>query len=75
MEIKVLGSGCKKCKQTKELVDEVIKEQGADATTIKVEDIQEIMKAGVMATPAIVIDGVVKCSGKIPTKEEIISWL
>ncbi|MGD9809521.1 MAG: thioredoxin family protein [Deferribacterales bacterium] len=75
MEIKVLGTGCKKCLQTKEMVDQVIKEQGADAFTTKVEDVQEIMKAGVMMTPAIVIDGEVKCSGKIPSREEIISWL
>ena len=75
MEIKVLGSGCKKCAQVKEMVDQVIKEQGADAFTTKVEDMQEIMKAGVMMTPAVVINGEVKCSGKIPSKEEIISWL
>lgn len=57
------------------MVDQVIKEQGADAFTTKVEDMQEIMKAGVMMTPAVVINGEVKCSGKIPSKEEIISWL
>lgn len=75
MEIKVLGSGCKKCIHTKDLIDQVIKEKGADAFTTKVEDVQEIMKAGVMMTPAIVINGEVKCSGKIPSKDEISSWL
>lgn len=75
MEIKILGSGCKKCAQVKEMVDQVIKEQGVDAFTTKVEDVKEIMKMGVMTTPAVVINGEVKCSGKIPSKEEIISWL
>jgi small redox-active disulfide protein 2 len=75
MEIKVLGSGCKKCAQTKDMIDQVIKEQGSDAFTTKVEDVQEIMKAGVMMTPAIVINGEIKCSGKVPSRSEIISWL
>lgn len=75
MEIKILGSGCKKCAQVKEMVDQVIKEQGIDAFTTKVEDVQEIIKMGVMMTPAVVINGEVKCSGKIPSKEEILSWL
>jgi small redox-active disulfide protein 2 len=74
MEIKVLGTGCKKCEQTKKIIDEVIKSESLDAFTTKVEDIQEIMKTGVMVTPAVVINGNIKCSGKIPNKQEILSW-
>jgi small redox-active disulfide protein 2 len=75
MEIKVLGTGCKKCEQTKKIIDEVITQENFDAYTTKVEDVQEIMKYGVMMTPAIVINEEVKLVGKIPTKKDILSWL
>ena len=74
MEIKVLGTGCKKCKQTQETIDNVIKKNNLDAKTVKVEDIQEIMKYGVMVTPAIVIEEKVVSFGKIPDEKEILSW-
>ncbi|NTW49162.1 MAG: thioredoxin family protein [Chlorobiales bacterium] len=73
--IKILGSGCAKCKQAEAIVKEVIAAEGIDATVEKVEDIQKIMAYNVMITPAVVIDEVVKIKGKVPSKEEIKALL
>ena len=75
MEIKVLGPGCPKCKQTEKNVKDAVAETGVDATVEKVTDVMEIAGYGVFGTPAVVIDGDVKCVGKIPSKEEIAAWL
>ena len=75
MKIEVLGSGCAKCVKTADLIKEEIEAAGIDAEIVKVEDIQEIVKRGVMSTPAVVIDGEVKCKGKVPSADEIKSWL
>lgn len=75
MEIKVLGPGCAKCHKTEEIVREAVAETGVDAAIQKVTDVIEIAKQGVFGTPAVVIDGDVKCVGKIPKKEEVINWL
>ncbi len=75
MEIKVLGPGCAKCKKAEKIVKEVLAEAGSDATVEKVTDMMEIAGFGVIATPSVVVDGEVKCAGKIPSKDEIRSWL
>ena len=75
MEIKVLGTGCSKCKATYEMVNKVVKENNIKATVTKVEDIMEIMKYNVMNIPAIVIDGKVVLSGKTPGEKEIKNLL
>jgi small redox-active disulfide protein 2 len=75
MEIKVLGPGCPKCHEVEKLVREVVKESGADARIEKVSDFQEIAKCGVFSTPALVVDGDVKCVGKVPSKAEILAWI
>jgi len=75
MEIKVLGPGCAKCHKTEEIVREAVAETGIDAAIQKITDVMEIAKQGVFGTPAVVIDGDVKCVGKIPKKEEVINWL
>lgn len=71
MEIKILGSGCSKCKTVEKLTCEVVEQNGIDASISKVEDIMEIMKYGVMATPALVVDGKVMIKGRVPSLEEI----
>ena len=71
MEIKVLGTGCPKCKALAKAVDDAIAETGVSANVDKVEDINDIMAYGVMMTPALVIDGKVALSGKVPDKEGI----
>ena len=71
MEIKVLGSGCAKCKTTYEMSEKIVKENQLDATLSKVEDIVELLNYGIMTTPAIVVDGEVKLKGHVPTESEI----
>lgn len=75
MEIKVLGPGCAKCRQTEELVKEVVAETGVDVDVEKVTDLLKIAGYGVFGTPAVVVNGEVKSVGKIPTKEDIKSWI
>jgi small redox-active disulfide protein 2 len=75
MDIKILGPGCPRCNQTEERVKEVCSEEGLDAKIEKVTDVMEIAGYGVFGTPAVVIDGEVKCVGKIPDKNEIKSWI
>jgi small redox-active disulfide protein 2 len=75
MEIKVLGPGCAKCNKTEKLVQEVIKEIGADANVEKVSDMMQIASYGVFGTPSVIVDGEVKCTGKVPKKDEIKNWL
>jgi len=75
MDIKVLGPGCPKCKKTETIVKEAIAESGVDATVEKVTDIMQIAQYGVFGTPAVVIDGDVKCVGKIPKKEDVLAWV
>lgn len=75
MQIKVLGPGCPKCEQTAKIVKEAVAESGLDIRVEKVTDFKEIMQHGVMVTPAVVVDGQVKVSGKVPSKAEIKAWL
>ena len=75
MEIKVLGPGCARCRETEALVKEAIAENQVDARVEKVTDMKDIARLGVLTPPALVIDGQVKCVGKVPKKEEILSWL
>lgn len=75
MDIKVLGPGCPKCKKTETIVMEAVAESGVDATVEKVTDIMQIAQYGVFGTPAVVVDGEVKCVGKIPKKKDVSAWL
>lgn len=71
MEIKVLGTGCTKCKTLEKNTIEAVNELAIDANVTKVEDIVEIMNFGVMTTPALVVDGKVVLKGRVPSVEEI----
>jgi len=71
MKIEVLGPGCPKCKKLADAVREAVAELGIDAEIVKVDKITDIVKYGVMLTPALVIDGKVKIFGKVPAKDEI----
>lgn len=71
MEIKILGTGCPKCKTLEKMTREVVEKNGIDATITKVEDIMEIMKFSVMTTPALVVNGIVVIKGRVPTADEI----
>jgi small redox-active disulfide protein 2 len=71
MEIKILGPGCAKCKTLDKLTREVVEKNGINATITKVEDIMEIMKYGVMSTPALVVDEKVIVKGRVPSSDEL----
>ncbi len=75
MEIKVLGSGCAKCKKLYAEAQEAVARSGQAASLVKVEDLQAIMAHGVRQTPALVIDGQVRSAGRIPGAEEIAGWI
>ncbi len=75
MRIEVLGTGCAKCKALYENVKKAVEESGKSVEVVKVEDIPSIMKYGVMSTPALVIDGQVKFSGKVASAGEIREML
>jgi small redox-active disulfide protein 2 len=75
MKIEVLGTGCAKCKTLYENVKKAVAESGKNADIVKVEDIPSIMKHGVMSTPALVVDGQVKFSGKVGSVAEIMGML
>ncbi len=75
MEIKILGPGCPKCEQTLKVVEAAVHEAGISADIEKVTDVMQIAGYGVFGTPAVVIDGDVKSVGKIPSKEDVKSWL
>lgn len=74
-KIEVLGMGCPKCNQLEDRAKEAVKELGIEAEVIKVKDIKAIADYGVMITPALVVDGVVKVAGKVPKLDEIKEWI
>lgn len=75
MEIKVFGPGCARCTETEKLVREVIATKTGNIRVQKVSDLKEMMSAGIMSTPTVTIDGVVKSTGKVPSRKEIESWI
>lgn len=75
MEVKVLGTGCAKCKQTVALIEQAAQAKGVNVTLEKVEDIQAIMSYGVMSTPGVVVDGKVVHAGGVPAREKVEKWL
>jgi len=75
VKIQILGTGCPKCQKLYENVQDAVAESGAQAEIIKVTDLKEISSYGVMVTPALAIDGVVKILGKVPLVDEIFDWL
>ena len=73
--IKILGTGCPKCKSMTAVVKEVVEENNIDATIEKVEDIMEIMKFNIMTTPALVVNEAITIKGRVPTKSEVLALL
>lgn len=71
MDIKILGTGCPKCKSLEKLTRDVVAEKGIDANISKEEDIMKIMEYGVMKTPGLVIDDKVVFSGRLPSSKEM----
>jgi small redox-active disulfide protein 2 len=75
MKIQVLGTGCAKCKQLTASAEKAVAELGLGVPVEKVEDIREIMKFKVMSTPALVVDGQVRSTGKALSPEDVKTFL
>ncbi len=75
MNVKVLGSGCRKCAELAEKVQQVALQNNIEINLEKVTDLNDIIGYGVMLTPGLVVNDVVKSSGKLPTEEQILEWI
>jgi small redox-active disulfide protein 2 len=75
MQIIVYGPGCARCHETERVVRHVVEQLGVNADVQKVSDYQAMAAAGVLATPAVSVDGVLKLSGRIPRSQEVENWL
>ena len=75
MEIKVCGPGCANCEKAAKIIHEAVARVGIDAEVVKVTDFAEMAKMGIFSTPAIVVDGQVRCVGKVPSTGEVLEWL
>lgn len=75
MKIEILGTGCPKCEKLMKNAKNAVEEARVSADIVKVEDIDKILSHGIMMTPGLVIDGKVKCSGRIATVDEIIGFI
>ncbi|NJN67791.1 MAG: thioredoxin family protein [Chloroflexaceae bacterium] len=73
--ITIYGTGCAKCQQAEQVVRQVVSEFGDGVTIEKVADYQAIAQAGVMSTPAVAMDGVVRVAGRLPKASEVKEWL
>lgn len=74
-KIEILGTGCPKCKKLSEISEEAAKDLGIEYEIIKVTQLKDIMNYGVMITPALVVDGIVKLTGKVPSVSEVKEFL
>ena len=75
MRIKILGPGCARCHQVEQTTKEVVRELGIDATIDEVKDIKKIMEYPILTTPGLVIDEELVCSGRVPTKAEVTTFI
>ncbi len=75
MKIVVYGPGCARCHETERIVRHVVAQLGVEADVQKVSDYQAMAAAGVVATPAVSVDGIMKMSGRIPKAAEVEAWL
>ena len=75
MNIKILGPGCVRCQQMEKTAREVVKELGIEATVEEVKDMKKIMQYPILTTPGLVIDEKLVCSGRVPTKAEVTTFI
>ncbi|HZF60450.1 MAG TPA: thioredoxin family protein [Desulfovibrio sp.] len=75
MEIKVFGPGCARCVEAENVVRQAAEQAGGEISVIKVSDFREIMAARIISTPAVMVNGQIKCTGRVPTGSEVANWI
>ena len=75
MEIKILGPGCARCHQVEQIAKEVVRELGIDASIEEIKDIKKMMEYPILTTPGLVINEKLVCSGRVPTKAEVTTYI
>lgn len=75
MKIEVYGTGCANCQALEKNAKKAIEESGADAEIVKIQEMDQILEAGITGTPGLGIDGEIKSMGRIPPVEEIKKWI
>jgi small redox-active disulfide protein 2 len=75
MKVQIYGTGCGKCNMLEKAAKQAIKEMGVDAEVVKVSDINQIVEAGILATPGFAVEGEVKSMGRVPSNDEIKKWI
>lgn len=75
MEIKVFGPGCARCVEAENVVRQAAAQASGEISVIKVSDFREIMAARIISTPAVMVNGQIKCTGRVPTKDEVANWI
>lgn len=75
MKVRVLGAGCSKCKALEERIRQLVESHKLNVEIEKVTDLQEIMKYGILMTPGLVVDGVVKSAGSLPKDVQLLAWM
>ena len=75
MEIKVFGPGCARCVEAENVVRQAAEQAGGEISVIKVSDFREIMAARIISTPAVMVNDQIKCTGRVPTVDEVANWI
>ncbi|MGV6996167.1 thioredoxin family protein [Desulfovibrio sp. QI0430] len=75
MEIKVFGPGCARCVEAENVVRQAAEQAGGEISVLKVSDFREIMAARIISTPAVMVNSQIKCTGRVPTVDEVASWI
>lgn len=75
LNIIIYGPGCARCKETEKRVRHVVEQSGVEANVVHASDVMEMARAGILTTPAVAVNGVIKTAGKIPSEDEILAWL
>jgi small redox-active disulfide protein 2 len=75
MKVQIYGTGCGKCNMLEKAAKQAIKEMGVNAEVVKVNDINQIVEAGILATPGFAVEGEVKSMGRVPSNDEIKKWI
>ena len=75
MEIKVFGPGCARCVEAENVVRQAAEQAGGEISVLKVSDFREIMAARIISTPAVMVNDQIKCTGRVPTVDEVANWI